>query len=68
MDFKTIIYEKGDDGVATVTFNRPKEMNSTNQQVIDELTIAVNDANNDDAVTAVIMTGGPNILCCRRGH
>ncbi|HNX29775.1 MAG TPA: enoyl-CoA hydratase-related protein [Syntrophomonadaceae bacterium] len=62
MDFKTIIYEKGEDGVATVTFNRPKEMNSTNQLVIDEMTLAVNDANNDDAVSAVIMTGGPNIF------
>ena len=62
MDFKTIIYEKGEAGVATITFNRPKEMNSTNELTIDEMTIAVNDANADDNVTAVIMTGGPNLF------
>ena len=62
MDLKTLTYEKGEDGVATITFNRPKEMNPTNQLTISELNTVVNDANNDDAVTAVIVTGGPNIF------
>lgn len=61
MDLQTLIYEKGD-GIATITFNRPKEMNSTNEQAIDELTMAVDDANADDAVGAVIVTGGPGIF------
>ncbi|NLB53726.1 MAG: enoyl-CoA hydratase/isomerase family protein [Syntrophomonadaceae bacterium] len=61
MDLQTLIYEKGD-GIATITFNRPKEMNSTNELVIDEMTKVVNDANADDEVGAVIMTGGTNIF------
>ncbi|NLF45084.1 MAG: enoyl-CoA hydratase/isomerase family protein [Syntrophomonadaceae bacterium] len=62
MEFKTLIYEKGADGIATITFNRPKEMNSSNQLSVGELAQAVADANNDDAVTAVIVTGGPNVF------
>ncbi len=61
MDLQTLIYEKGD-GIATITFNRPKEMNSTNELVIDELTKVVDDANADDEVGAVIVTGGTNIF------
>ncbi|NLN56456.1 MAG: enoyl-CoA hydratase/isomerase family protein, partial [Gammaproteobacteria bacterium] len=61
MNLTTLIYEKGD-GIATITFNRPKEMNSTNELVIDELTQVVNDANADEEVGAVIVTGGTEIF------
>ena len=62
MDFKTILYQKGEDGVLTIMFNRPKEMNATNELTIDELTLAVNEANADDEITAVIMTGGKDLF------
>ncbi len=57
MDFKTLLYEK-DAGIAIVTLNRPKTMNALNDELINELSIVMDEISADNQVQAVIITGG----------
>jgi 2-(1,2-epoxy-1,2-dihydrophenyl)acetyl-CoA isomerase len=57
MAYETLLYEKGDDGIAVLTFNRPEKMNAVNHVMNRELRLVVADAQSDDAVRAVIVTG-----------
>ncbi|MGW0159200.1 enoyl-CoA hydratase/isomerase family protein [Mycobacterium sp. NPDC003323] len=51
-------------GVGTVTLNRPKAINSLNDVMVAGLQQALTDWENDDAVTAVLLTGaGERGLC-----
>ncbi|HEY7293839.1 MAG TPA: enoyl-CoA hydratase-related protein, partial [Dehalococcoidia bacterium] len=43
MDFETIIYAK-QDGIATITLNRPERMNAFNDTMISEWAAALEDA------------------------
>ena len=56
MAYENLLYEKRD-GIAVVTFNRPKVLNALNRQTIEELRAALVDAKNDDAVRVLILTG-----------
>lgn len=56
MDYETIIYEK-EQGMATLTFNRPHVMNAQNYQQVAETRAAVEQANADDDVRVLIVTG-----------
>jgi enoyl-CoA hydratase/carnithine racemase len=56
MAFETLLYEAAD-GVATITLNRPDRLNAVNTTVIRELVAALDEADGDDAVRAVIVTG-----------
>lgn len=56
MNFENLIYEKRD-GIAYITFNRPKVLNALNRKTIEELRDALIDAREDSAVRAVILTG-----------
>lgn len=51
-----LLYEKRD-GIAFVTFNRPKVLNALNRQTVEELRDALLDARSDDSVRVVILTG-----------
>lgn len=44
-------------GVATITMNRPKEMNSLNLEIIAEMCAAVDAAGADEAVRVLVITG-----------
>ena len=57
MELKTILYEK-DAGVGIITLNRPKALNALNDELINELTILMDDIGSDNEVQAVIITGG----------
>ena len=60
--FDTLLYSV-DEGIATLTLNRPEKLNAFNTQMRDEL-IAVFDATDaDDAVRAVIVTGAGRAFC-----
>ncbi|HEX6209582.1 MAG TPA: crotonase/enoyl-CoA hydratase family protein [Methylomirabilota bacterium] len=62
MAFETILY--GDaDGVATITLNRPERLNAVNATVIRELVAALDQADGDDGVRAVIVTGAGRAFC-----
>jgi enoyl-CoA hydratase len=46
------------DGILVVTVDRPKVLNALNAQTVDELRRVFDDVRDDDAVRAVILTGG----------
>jgi enoyl-CoA hydratase len=56
MNFENLIYEKRD-GIAYITFNRPKVLNALNRKTIEELRDALMDARDDSSVRVVILTG-----------
>ncbi|MBV5319084.1 MAG: enoyl-CoA hydratase/isomerase family protein [Desulfobulbaceae bacterium] len=45
------------DGIATLTFNRPKALNALNTALLEELAEALNSIKQDDAVRVLILTG-----------
>lgn len=58
----TIVYEK-EDRVATITLNRPEKMNAIGGTMSAELEQAFEEANQDDAVGALIITGAGKGFC-----
>lgn len=56
MPFSTIIVEKID-RVARLTFNRPERSNALNQAMLSEINQALDDAEQDPDIRAVIVTG-----------
>jgi enoyl-CoA hydratase len=56
MTYENILYEKKD-GIAYITFNRPKVLNALNRQTIEELGAALRDARDDASVRVLILTG-----------
>ena len=46
-----------ENGLATITINRPKKLNALNKNTIEELHNAFNKLNNDNSVKAIIITG-----------
>jgi len=56
MEFKNLLFTV-EDGVATITFNRPKALNAMNSETMGELLEAVNLCKKDDSVKAIILTG-----------
>ena len=56
MGYENILYEKKD-GIAYITFNRPKVLNALNRKTVEELQYALLDARNDQAVRVLILTG-----------
>jgi enoyl-CoA hydratase/carnithine racemase len=62
MDFETIRYEVGD-RVATITLNRPDQLNALSPAMIQELRRAYAGAEADDEVWIVIVTGNGRAFC-----
>jgi enoyl-CoA hydratase/carnithine racemase len=62
MDYEQIAYEVAD-GVATVTLDRPERLNAYTRQMHTELIDAVDRADADDDVRAVIFTGRGRAFC-----
>jgi enoyl-CoA hydratase/carnithine racemase len=60
--WETVQYEV-DRGVATVTLNRPERMNAWNAQLAHELSRALDEADADDGVRAVVVTGAGRAFC-----
>ncbi len=56
MEFQNIIFSV-ENGIATITFNRPKALNAMNGETMKELYEAALACKNDSAVKAVILTG-----------
>jgi len=62
MNFECIIYEKKD-GIATITFNRPDRLNALGGTMTQELAMALEDANADDEVRVLVITGAGKGFC-----
>jgi len=60
--FNDIIYAV-EDGVLTITLNRPDKLNAFTERMRDELIAAFDKADADDAVRAVIVTGAGRAFC-----
>ena len=56
MGFENLLYEKKD-GIAFITFNRPKVLNALNRKTVEELRDALGDARDDAAVRVLILKG-----------
>ena len=61
-DYSTLIFER-DDGIATITLNRPDRLNAFNRTMMEELVSVFDDTDADDAVRAVIVTGAGRAFC-----
>ena len=62
-NFETILYEV-EDGIATITLNRPDKMNAFTTQMRDEMIAAFDETDADDAVRVVIVTGAGDRAFC----
>jgi enoyl-CoA hydratase len=56
MAYENILFEKKD-GIAYITFNRPKVLNALNRRTVEELREALVDARDDSSVRVLILTG-----------
>jgi len=62
MDYQDIIYTK-EAGIATITLNRPQGMNAFTAEMRDGIYRALQDAEKDDSVRVVILTGTGRAFC-----
>jgi enoyl-CoA hydratase/carnithine racemase len=62
MTYQTIQYQV-EDGIATITLNRPQALNAYNPVMMQDLIDAFDAADGDDAVRAVIVTGAGRAFC-----
>ncbi|MGB2632313.1 MAG: enoyl-CoA hydratase-related protein [Candidatus Acidiferrum sp.] len=56
MSYENLLYEKKE-GIAYITFNRPKVLNALNRKTVEELQLVLTDARDDAAVRVLILTG-----------
>lgn len=61
MAYQSIIYQV-EDHVATITLNRPEKLNALSPELYRELYQALCEADADDSVRVVILTGGHNVF------
>lgn len=62
MEFSQILYTK-DDGVATVTLNRPEALNAITPTLVGEVHAAIEEARRDDEVNVLVLTGAGRGFC-----
>ena len=62
MNFQEILYEAGD-GIATITLNRPQQLNAFTYTMEAELGQALSAAVDDEAVKVIILTGAGRGFC-----
>jgi enoyl-CoA hydratase/carnithine racemase len=60
--YPTVLYSV-EDGIATITLNRPEKMNAFTAQMRDDLVACFDASDADDAVRAVIVTGAGRAFC-----
>ena len=58
-----LVRYEAEDGVATLTLNRPDKLNAVNTELIGELIAALDRADSDDGVRAVVVTGAGRAFC-----
>ena len=62
MKLEFLKYDK-QDGIATITLNRPEKRNPLSLQVFKELSECLDDADADKEIAALIITGGEKVFC-----
>ena len=69
--YETVLSTVDDNGVRTISLNRPDSLNAMNRQLIDDVAAAFNDANADQATRVIVFTGSGRAFCAgddRREH
>ncbi len=61
--YKTIQIDKRDNGVLVATLNRPERLNAVNGTLHTELANIARDADNDDEVKVLVLTGAGRAFC-----
>ena len=64
MSLTEVLYEAGDDGVATVTLNKPERRNPLGPTMLRDLRSALETARDDESVRAVVLTGAGDKAFC----
>jgi len=62
--FDTIAFEEGDDGVATITLDRPQKLNAFNQAMLDDFVAAWRRVRLDDGIRAVVLQANGDRAFC----
>lgn len=57
MGYNTILFDSDDEGIATVTINRPKKLNAINDEVLNELDEVFQKIQGDETIRGVLITG-----------
>jgi enoyl-CoA hydratase len=57
MSYRNIVFERGEDGIALITMNRPQKLNALNAETMDELDEVFDKVENDSGTKALIITG-----------
>ena len=68
--YRTVISEC-DDGIRTITLNRPESLNAMNRNLIDDVVQAFDDANRDPQTRVILLTGAGRAFCAgddRKAH
>jgi enoyl-CoA hydratase/carnithine racemase len=63
MGYEDITFEVADDGVATLTINRPEVMNALRPQTTREMAQAIGEVRRNDAVRCLVITGAGRGFC-----
>ncbi len=66
MAFEDILYEK-EDGVATITINRPRVLNAFRAETVEEMLAAMRDAEADPAIGVIVLAGAGDRAFCAGG-
>ena len=62
MPYETILTDVSEN-ILTITINRPDKLNALNTQMIRDLIGAIDEADGDDAVRAIVVTGAGRAFC-----
>jgi len=63
MELRNLLYERRD-GIATITINRPKALNALNEETIPEFLSRLEDAERDEKVRVIVITGAGEKAFC----
>src|SRR5205085_926701 len=66
MPYQDILYEKRD-GIATITINRPKVLNAFRAETVEEMLVAMRDAEDDRDIGVVVLAGAGDRAFCAGG-
>lgn len=62
-EYETVLSTVDEYGVRTISLNRPDSLNAMNRRLIDDVTLAFDDANADDSTRVIIFTGTGRAFC-----